>query len=58
LSVPPVVACIGSTTSVAARAAGLSVAVEPAKATIEALVVAIAAHLGDLPGLSRTSAGS
>jgi uroporphyrinogen-III synthase len=56
--VPPVVACIGSSTSVAARAAGLSVAVEPSLATMEALVVAIAAHLGDLPGLSRTSAGS
>ena len=58
LPVPPVVACIGSSTSVAARAAGLSVAVEPSLATMEALVVAIAAHLGDLPGLSRTSAGS
>jgi len=49
LPVPPVVACIGSTTSVAARAAGLRVAVEPAKATMEALVVAVAAHLGGMP---------
>jgi uroporphyrinogen III methyltransferase/synthase len=46
LPVPPVVACIGQTTSVAARAAGLSVAVEPARASVEGLVVAIAAHLG------------
>jgi len=51
LPVPPVVACIGSTTAVAARAAGLSVAIEPAKASVEALVVSIAAHLGSLPGL-------
>jgi uroporphyrinogen III methyltransferase/synthase len=58
LPVPPVVACIGSTTSVAARAAGLSVAVEPAKATMDALVVAIAAHLGDLPAPSGSRPGS
>ncbi len=58
LAVPPVVACIGSSTSVAARSAGLSVAVEPSMATMEALVVAIAAHLGDMPAPPRTSAGS
>jgi uroporphyrinogen-III synthase len=58
LAVPPVVACIGSTTSVAARAAGLRVAVEPAKATMEALVVAVAAHLGGMPGLSGGPQGS
>jgi uroporphyrinogen III methyltransferase/synthase len=58
LPVPPVVACIGSSTSVAARAAGLSVAVEPSMATMEALVVAIAAHLGDMPAPPRTSPGS
>ena len=57
LPVPPVVACIGSSTSVAARVAGLSVAVEPAKATMEALVVAIAAHLGALPAPSGALSG-
>jgi uroporphyrinogen III methyltransferase/synthase len=50
LGVPPVVACIGSTTALAARAAGLSVAVEPAKASVEALVLSIVAHLGALAG--------
>jgi uroporphyrinogen III methyltransferase / synthase len=50
LPIPPIVACIGSTTSSAARAAGLSVSVEPSTATIEALVLAIVAHLGDMPG--------
>ncbi|MGH9006273.1 MAG: uroporphyrinogen-III C-methyltransferase [Acidimicrobiales bacterium] len=50
LAVPPVVACIGPSTAVAARAAGLTVAIEPAKLSVEALVVAIAAHLGALPG--------
>jgi uroporphyrinogen III methyltransferase/synthase len=55
LPVPPVVACIGQTTSVAARAAGLSVAVEPARASVESLVVAIAVHLGDMAGLSGPS---
>ncbi len=49
LPVPPVVACIGSTTAVAARAAGLRVAVEPARASVEHLVLAIGAHLGALP---------
>jgi uroporphyrinogen III methyltransferase/synthase len=51
LSVPPVVACVGSTTATAARAAGLRVAVEPSKASVDALVLAIAAHLGSMPGL-------
>jgi uroporphyrinogen III methyltransferase / synthase len=50
LAVPPVVACIGPSTAVAARAAGLTVAIEPAKASVEALVVAIAAHLGSMAG--------
>jgi uroporphyrinogen III methyltransferase/synthase len=58
LPVPPVVACIGQTTSVAARAAGLSVAVEPARASVEALVVAVTAHLGAMPGLSGPPRGS
>jgi uroporphyrinogen III methyltransferase/synthase len=49
LPIPPVVACIGPTTSAAARSAGLSVAVEPAQTTIEALVLAIVDHLGDGP---------
>jgi uroporphyrinogen III methyltransferase / synthase len=55
LRVPPVVACIGSTTAVAARSAGLSVAVEPAKASVDALVLSIAAHLGALAGLPGPS---
>ncbi len=49
LPVPPVVACIGSSSAVAARAAGLQVAVEPAKASVEGLVLAIGAHFGSLP---------
>ncbi|MGH9046626.1 MAG: uroporphyrinogen-III C-methyltransferase [Acidimicrobiales bacterium] len=51
LSVPPLVACIGTSTSVAARAAGLHVSVEPSKASVDALVLAIAAHFGAMPGL-------
>ncbi len=50
LSVPPVVVCIGSTTAMAARMAGLSVAVEPSSASVEGLVASIAAHFGSIPG--------
>jgi uroporphyrinogen III methyltransferase / synthase len=49
LRVPPLVACIGLSTGVAARAAGLHVAVEPSKPSVEALVLAIAAHFGAMP---------
>jgi len=49
LPVPPVVACIGPTTAAAARGAGLAVAVEPAGASVEGLVAALAAHLGTMP---------
>jgi uroporphyrinogen III methyltransferase / synthase len=49
LPIPPIVACIGSATAVAARAAGLSVAVEASTPSVEALVGAIAAHRGALP---------
>jgi uroporphyrinogen-III synthase len=45
-----VVACIGSTTAMAARTAGLAVAVEPSSATVEGLVASIAAHFGAIPG--------
>jgi uroporphyrinogen III methyltransferase/synthase len=50
LVVPPVVACVGPTTSSAARAAGLVVAIEPPTASVEALVHALATHLGSVPG--------
>ncbi len=49
LRVPPLVACIGLSTGVAARAAGLHVAVEPSKPSVDALVLAIAAHFGAMP---------
>ncbi len=51
LRIPPLVACIGLSTGVAARAAGLHVAVEPSKPSVDALVLAIAAHFGAMPGL-------
>jgi uroporphyrinogen III methyltransferase/synthase len=57
LPVPPVVACIGSTTATAARAAGLSVAVEPSGADIDALVASIAAYLGALPARPAGTGG-
>jgi uroporphyrinogen III methyltransferase/synthase len=58
LAVPPVVACVGPTTAMAARSAGLSVAVEPAKASVDGLVLAITAHLGALPGGSGAAGRS
>jgi uroporphyrinogen III methyltransferase/synthase len=44
--VPPVVACIGPVTAATARERGLSVDVEAAEHTIDALVEALAAHFG------------
>jgi uroporphyrinogen-III synthase len=47
--VPPVVACIGPVTAGTAREHGLTVDVEAAEHTIDGLVAALAARLGQRP---------
>ncbi len=49
LTVPPVVACIGPTTSAVARDAGLAVSVEAGQHTLDGLVTALVAYFTGVP---------
>ena len=55
--VPPVVACIGPITAAAARGHGLTVDVEAEVHTIEGLVDALVAHMGQDTAMPDTAAG-